>query len=235
MALTEPEIRTRVLAGHVRLRALLDGVTEDAVRGPSALPGWTRGHVLSHIEGIGVALARQARYAMRDELVEVYDGGRPARDAAIEAGASRTAAVLRAAVHAALDEAETAWAAVGPGDWGRAVRYRDADLRAALECWWRELGIHTADAELGDGPGAWSRELCVHLLDFLAPRAPAGLTLVAADGPERRAYGEDAGAPATVPATVTVTGRLTDLAAWLAGREPAGRLDGPLPGLRPWP
>ncbi|MER7787335.1 maleylpyruvate isomerase family mycothiol-dependent enzyme [Streptomyces sp. NPDC097640] len=221
-----------VLDGHQRLRTVLDGLTEAAAREPSALPGWSRAHVLAHIDGVGSALARQVRFAMQGELVEVYDGGRPARDAGIEAGAKRTADELRHAVAETLTEVEGALTAVGPQDWERPVRYRDSDVRGVALCWWRELEFHTADTLLGRGPGDWSRDFCAHALDFLAPRAPLDtrLTLEAADGPERRTYGS--GEP------LTVRGRLADLTAWLAGRTPAGPLDSgpaPLPELRPWP
>ncbi|WP_240796516.1 maleylpyruvate isomerase family mycothiol-dependent enzyme [Streptomyces sp. RFCAC02] len=227
--------RTRdfVLEAHDRLRALLPALTDGAEREPSALPGWSRAHLLSHVEGVALAQARQARYALRGELVEVYDGGRPARAAAIEAGAVRGAAELRTAVTAALDSAADAWSAVGPDDWGRRVAYRDGVLLDALLAWWREVEIHTADARLGSGTREWRREFCAHALDFLAPRAPEGvrLTLVATDGPERRTLG-GAGRP------LTVAGRLTDLTAWLAGRAPEGQTTPPvenLPPLLPWP
>jgi maleylpyruvate isomerase len=224
------EVRAALAVAHDRLLALLPGVTDAALREPSALPGWPRAHVLSHVEGVAHALARQARAALRGELVDVYDGGRPARDAAIEAGARRDAAALRPAVAAALAEAAGAWNAVGPGDWARPVRHRDGTVRSALLAWWREIEIHTADALLGPGPQDWSRAFCGHALTFLAPRAPAGtrLRLVATDGPERRDLGD--GEP------VVVSGRLTDLTAWLAGRAPAGPLvPDPPPALGPWP
>ncbi|MEV6108095.1 maleylpyruvate isomerase family mycothiol-dependent enzyme [Streptomyces sp. NPDC051940] len=230
-----PQVRDvldEILAGQDRLGELVEGLTDEAVREPSALPGWSRAHVLSHLEGIGRALARQARHAVRGELVEVYDGGRPARDAGIEAGAVRSAAELRDAVRVALAEAHAAWTAVGPDDWSRPVRYRDGELRGALLCWWRELEIHTADALLGRGPGDWSRALCGHILDFLTPRAPeGGLALRVTDGPESRVYGD--GDPAAA-----VDGRLADLAAWFAGRtprQPVTAVNGPLPELGPWP
>ncbi|MCM2429851.1 maleylpyruvate isomerase family mycothiol-dependent enzyme [Streptomyces sp. RKAG337] len=232
MAVNRPDPVPAVLESQSRLRALLAGLTDAEVRAPSALPGWARGHLLSHVEGVGFALARQARYALKDELIDPYDGGRPARDAAIEAGHGRSAAELRAAVTAALDEAERAWTAVGPRDLERPVRYRDATLSAAALAWWRELEIHTADAAIGYRPAQWSRPFCAHVLDFLAPRVPDGvrLTLAASDGPEAPVLGD--GEP------VTVRGRLTDLTAWLAGREPQGPLDSgsaPLPELGPWP
>jgi maleylpyruvate isomerase len=225
-----------VLDGHERLRIALAELTEGKERGPSRLPDWTRAHVLSHIEGIGRALTRQARYALKGELIDVYDGGRPARDAGIEAGAVRNAAELTAAVTATLAEAEAVWGSVGDADWDRPVRYRDGDLLGALRCWWRELEVHTADAALETCSAAWPRELCLHLFDFLAPRAPAGLTLVEADGPVRYTFGAaGSGAAGGADRAPVVRGRLTDLAAWLAGREPHHRLDGPLPELGPWP
>lgn len=236
--LPDEAVRAAVETGQERLRALLPGLGDDGVREPSELPGWSRAHVLSHLEGVALALARQARYALRGELIEPYDGGRPARAAAIEAGAVRDAAALGHAVRAALTEASAAWAAVGPADWSRPVKYRDGELRAALLSWWRELEIHTTDARIGHGPRDWPRELCHHLLDHLAPRAPKDLHLVltATDDAFARHYGAD-GAP-----VITVSGPLTDLAAWLAGRTPHRPLDSrrpggaaPLPELLDWP
>ncbi|WP_207931213.1 maleylpyruvate isomerase family mycothiol-dependent enzyme [Streptomyces sp. 8K308] len=230
---TEDRVRDAVFAAQDRLRALLPGLTDAAAREPSALPGWSRAHVLSHLEGVGLALARQAEFASRGELVDVYDGGRPARDAGIEAGARRDAAALRAALTAALDRVRATWAAVGPDEWDRPVRYRQGPLRGALLAWWREAEIHTADALLGATPADWSRAFCGHTLDFLAPRVPADtrLVLVATDGPERREFG-------TGPQDVVVRGPLTDLTAWLAGRAPAAPPrpeTGELPQLDPWP
>jgi maleylpyruvate isomerase len=229
-AITPTGLQGALDAGQRRLRELLAGLTEDAARGPSALPGWTRAHVLSHIEGIGLAMARQARYAPRGKLIEVYDGGRPARNAAIEAGQRRSAPQLRAALTDALDEVEASWSAVGPDDWQRPVRYRDGVLFDAGLAWWRELEIHTADALLGPGVADWSRPFCAHVVEFLAPRVPVGvrLALTATDGPE--SWTQGSGTP------VAVRGRLADLAAWLAGRHPVGPLTGdPLPELGPWP
>lgn len=217
-------------AGQIRLRGLLGALTDDAAREPSALPGWTRGHVLTHLEGVARALARQARYALRGRLVEVYDGGRPARDAAIEAGHGRSAGRLAAAVGDALDEAEASWGAVGPGDWQRPVSYRDGTVLTAGLAWWRELEIHTADARLGTGPDRWPPHLCVHLVDFLSVRVPYGteLRLTAVDA--ERSWTLGSGEP------VEVGGRLTDVAAWLAGRAPQQPLTGgPLPELDGWP
>jgi maleylpyruvate isomerase len=137
---------------------------------------------------------------------------------------------LAAGLAAALDVVEASWSAVGPGDWDRPVRYRDGTLLDAGLAWWRELEIHTADALLGPATTDWSRSFCRYVVGYLTPRAPAGvlLTLSATDGPWTWTHGE--GRP------VAVEGRLTDLAAWLAGRRPAQPLTGdPLPTLTNWP
>ncbi|WP_307795447.1 maleylpyruvate isomerase family mycothiol-dependent enzyme [Actinacidiphila acididurans] len=231
MTVTAPIDLLNVYAeGQTRLRGLLTGLTDEALRAPSALPGWTRGHVLTHMEGVGLALARQARYALRGRTVEVYDGGRASRDAAIEAGHRRSVEVLTAALSAALDETEASWAAVGPEDWGRPVSYRDGVLLDAGLAWWRELEIHSTDALLGRSTTDWSPEFCAHLVDYLGRRVPAGLhvTLTATDGPATWTWGS--GTP------LHVEGATTDLAAWLAGRHPVGALTGdPLPPLGNWP
>lgn len=225
------ELTTALTAGHARLRALLPGLTEQAVRAPSALPGWTRAHVLTHIEGVGLALARQARYAQRGKLIEVYDGGRAGRDAAIEAGQRRGAPVLAAALSAALDEVEASWSAVGAQDWERPVRYRDGALLDAGLGWWRELEIHLTDTLLGPSIDDWSEPFCTYLVGYLAPRVPGGvrLTLTATDhGGRSWTVGE--GRP------LSAEGRLTDIAAWLAGRHPLRPLTGDrLPTLTDWP
>jgi maleylpyruvate isomerase len=180
--------------------------------------------------GAGDAVARDGRAVLRPVEPRRDRGGRPARNAAIQAGHGRSAAQLRAALGDALDEVEASWSAVGPDDWQRPVRFRDGVLLDAGFAWWRELEIHTADALLGPGVSDWSRPFCGHVVEYLASRVPAGvrLTLTATDSPWTSTCGTGR--------TVAVSGALPDLAAWLAGRRPAGPLTGdPLPPLGPWP
>ncbi|MFI2101891.1 maleylpyruvate isomerase family mycothiol-dependent enzyme [Isoptericola sp. NPDC019693] len=205
------------------VRALPDGAAAD----PSPLDGWTRGHVLSHVANVGAALARQAEYAARAETIAPYDGGRPGRDAAIEAGAGRTAAEHAAALVAARTRLAAVWPAPGDALWAAPVAYRDGVLADALLAWWREARIHAVDATagLGDsalGYGTWDVAFCAHLRDFLAVRLPAGDD-TAGDAPE-------------------LVGDPRDVAAWLAGRAPSGPVSAlregvevPLPDLGPWP
>lgn len=213
------------------MRALVSGCTEADVRAPSALPDWTRGHVLAHVANFASAVCRQIEYALAGELIEVYDGGRPGRAAAIESDAARPAKELVGAVEESLTRLDDGWSRLGSSDWSRRTAYRDGTLADLLLCDWRETEIHAVDLDLGVDPSAWSREFCLHALTFLAPRTPSGvqLTLTGSDGTSRT-FG--AGEP------VEVRGELTDLTAWLAGRTPIGGLtteSGELPELGPWP
>lgn len=70
-------------------------LTDDQVREPSLLPGWTRGHVLTHLARGGDALRNLLDGARTGIPGQAY-ASQQARDAAIEAGAGRTAAELTA-------------------------------------------------------------------------------------------------------------------------------------------
>ncbi|RZS30582.1 maleylpyruvate isomerase [Herbihabitans rhizosphaerae] len=220
-----------VRKSHARLSTVLGGLDDGAARGPSLLPGWSRGHVLTHIQDVARAFARQAEYARAGELVEVYDGGRPARDASIEAGAGRPAAELATAVTEAIGELERVWDGLDGEDWSRPVRYRHGTVLDTVYAQWREVEIHTVDLALDYSHTEWTPEFCAHTLDFLAPRAPAGVTLrlEPEDSARTRAWGSGP--------TVTVRGRLTEITAWLAGRPADGVSSdtGTPPELGPWP
>jgi maleylpyruvate isomerase len=201
-------------AGHTRLAKLVDEFSEADVRADSALPGWTRGHVLTHLAELGDALTRQVTEAMAGRLVDVYEGGRPARAAAIEAGANRPVGELATAVVTSSDRLLAALSTVD--DWDRPVRYRDGTVIDVALCRWREVELHTTDLAVGYEPDQWPADLCHHLIDLRVDRA---LTFVT---PERT-WTVGTGTP------VTATGRLTDLAAWLVGRP-----HGPVTTSEPW-
>lgn len=210
-----------ISAGHARLADLITGLTDDQARAASALPGWSRGHVLTHLAEHAKALKRQTEYALDGKLVDMYDGGLPSRAAAIEAGSGRPASALADDVVQSAKELETAWAAVGPDDWTRPVKYRDGTLEGTVLARWREVEIHSAD--LGLGRVDWSPEFCDYIIGFLSPRVPSDVSVVLPD----RVLGE--GEP------VRVSGDPREIAAWLAGRDHSGvTFSRPLK-LDPWP
>ncbi|KHL00572.1 hypothetical protein LK10_19410 [Sinomonas humi] len=219
------------------IRHELDRLTDESVLQPSELPGWTRGHVLAHIEGISAAVARQVEYARRGEKVELYDGGQQARDQAIEDGAHATADEHRERVGAALGRVLDAFAALEPSEWDAPVRFRNGVVRDAGFALWRELVIHHSDLGTGCNQQEWSSGFCHHLLGFLEPRVPEGETFIL-----RPHHGEEIRLGEGTDGVI-LEGRLQDLAAWLAGREigrgsvraeHAGEAVS-LPAIGPWP
>ncbi len=214
-----------VEASAARLNAVLASLDDEAARAPSGLPGWSRGHVLTHIANFSEAMTRQIGEARAGRLVEMYDGGRPARDAAIDAGSGRSAEELRQHVRAASEGLIAAWNKVD--DWSRPVTHRNSDLAATVYAGWREFEVHTVDLALEPTPDDWSEEFCLHLLDFLRPRTPDDLRLILDAGTTRweNGAGQDR----------VLTGALTDFTAWYAGRSPVRPIAGDLPELKPWP
>lgn len=229
-----PERLEEIAATHTELRTDAVGLDDAAVREPTDLPGWTRGHVVTHLAELAAALARQARYALDGRVVEVYDGGRPARDVAIERGARRSALELSDALQDSLTDLEQTWAELAPDDWRLRCTFRDGDLLATQLCWWREVHIHYADLGIGYAPQQWSDALGEHLVDFLSPRLPTDRTAVLLATDTGRSWEFGSGA------SVTIRGPQNSLAAWLAGRSAAQlpEADGPsgqLPELGAWP
>jgi maleylpyruvate isomerase len=212
-------------------------LAEEDVTSPSILPGWTRGHVLAHLAGISNAMARQLEFARRGEQVELYDGGFEGRTKAIDMAAGHSLVQHRADLDSALERALKAFDSLDAGAWQVPISYRGGVVLDGGFALWRELVIHASDLNTGRGPETWSRPFCEHLFDFLAARVPEGQRFVL----------QPLGLPPlTIGAgnrSTVINGMLTDIAAWLAGREPSlGSLrasaaaDGvDLPELLPWP
>ncbi|MEV7990939.1 maleylpyruvate isomerase family mycothiol-dependent enzyme [Streptomyces sp. NPDC086077] len=219
-----------VIEAHRTLECLVAELNDQQVAQASALPGWSRGHVLAHLTDNARMFARLAEHALRGELVAGYDGGRDERDAIIEATADRGAAEHREQLAAHTAGLETSWARATDVDWRRPVTFRNADLAATVFARWRETWIHMVDLELGVRPDDWPEDLAAHAIDFLLGRLPAGTRIHAEDVGRHWSAGD--GPPGPV-----VTGGVRDLAAWLAGRTPvvAPVAAVELPALGPWP
>ncbi|MEH1127391.1 maleylpyruvate isomerase family mycothiol-dependent enzyme [Micromonospora sp. CPCC 206061] len=222
----------RVRESHARERGLIDGLTDDEVRAQSALPGWTRGHVLAARLAFVRAADRQIAYALAGLQIDFYDGGRKGRDAAIAANADRHADDLVVEMHQATRTLDHAWLRLADSDFDRRVRYRHGGtLYDLLKASWREVEVHCVDLNLGVRPSTWPPELCDQLFEFLAPRVPDGVQ-VKLNTPDGRHWTLGRGG------LVQITGGHADLAAWLAGRQPEGPLHsstGTLPDLRRLP
>ncbi|MFD9636627.1 maleylpyruvate isomerase family mycothiol-dependent enzyme [Streptomyces violascens] len=223
-----------VRSSAARLGATLASMTDQQACQPSALAGWSRGHVVTH-------LARSAD-AYHWMLTLARTGAEPtpradaaALDRALGEGAVRGGAELVADLRAGLDRLFDVAAAMPAGRW--------TTLVTALAGWrhpaWftlhrcrRELETHHADLGLGYSSANWPAEYVTWALDGTMSALAAQHFAVA------RIDAEDLGRSWTLSTTGPhVRGSGHALLAWLAGRGGASRLrsDLPLPAPPRWP
>ena len=159
---TRPHGLDRVRTAHADLVRHLDDLVGDEGADPavpSALPGWTRGHVLTHVARNADSFVRVLRAGERGEAVAQYEGGPPARNAAIEDGAGRDWLTLVDDVAQSASALEQTFA--GQTVWtGSYTTSGETPALAELPFRrWREVLIHHAD--LGDAaftPADWPAE-----------------------------------------------------------------------------
>src|SRR5216684_2348165 len=197
--------------GHRFFMAALAQVSDDQLSAPSALPGWTGRHILSHVGHNARAVGRLAYWAATGVPTPMYPGP-TARAEEIALGAHWEAQRLRSFVEFEQD----ALAAALP--WLRT----------------RELWIHATDlcdaADFSEFPPVLLDDLIV---DVLRQRRDANGEIVLVRPTDRdRTPRFDGPAP---PAWIE--GRTADLAGWLTGRGATNihtSDDSALPTLRPW-
>lgn len=199
-----------VATSHRAVEVTLARLTDDEARGPSLLPGWSRGHVVTHMARNADALNRFAMGAITGvPAAEMYPGGPVARASAIEEGADRPAELLTAdfrfAGRRVLDSLGRIPADrfLEPVNWRKAVT---AQFIPVLR--WRELEIHHADLGLGYTPADWPENFVEGTLE--------------SELPALRAHHPDVRVPDLPRA---------ELLAWLIGRP---MRDG-LPAVPAWP
>ncbi|MBB5872703.1 maleylpyruvate isomerase [Allocatelliglobosispora scoriae] len=140
-----------------RLSAHADLLDDATVRGDSALPTWSRGHVLNHLARHADSLRRTAEAASRGEVVEAYEGGAAGRAAEIEAGAGRSAAELAADLRESGARLAEAWHRLDPSLWQAPTKALTGlrPLFMGVASRWLELEIHHVDLDLGYAPTDW--------------------------------------------------------------------------------
>jgi maleylpyruvate isomerase len=204
-------------AGQAVVERVVSQLSDDALRAPSALPGWSAAHVVGHLARNAEALGRLVAWARTGLETPMY-AHREQRAADIETSAKRPGEVLRAelvSTAAALDDAlgeldETAWR---------------AGVRSAL-------GRPIPGAEI---PWMRVREVWLHAVDLGAPVTvlPAGVVDALLDEVTGTLSGRE-GCPATLleptdrdrtwrlgpddPAAPVVRGSAAELVGWVTGR-----------------
>ena len=140
-----------------RLLATVAGLADAELREPSLLPGWSRGHVLTHVARNADGLANLLRWARTGTETPMYASSRT-RSSDIEAGAGRAAAELAAD----LRESAAGFRAQAEGlpddAWAVPVRALNGPAfpaREVLQRRWSEVEIHHVDLAARYRPGDW--------------------------------------------------------------------------------
>jgi len=224
-----------------RLLETAQAIDDDAVREPSLLPGWTRGHVLTHVARNADGCTNLLTWARTGVETPQYAGWE-SREADITAGAGRPVAEHVSDLKASAERFAEAVAKMPPQAWAATVRWLSGRTDHATGVMWsrlREVEVHHVDLALSYVPSSWPDAFVHRLLHevtvgFTAdPKAPA-MRLHAEDLGHELTIGSSsasAGAP-------TVSGPGHALAAWLTGRSRGAGLtmtpDGPLPEVPRW-
>jgi maleylpyruvate isomerase len=197
------------------------------VRHPSLLPGWSRGHVLTHIARNADGGTRMLTWARTGIETPEY-GSMEARAAEIEAGHGRTAEELLIDGRDSAARFAIAYEAMPAEAWVRVLRwtsgkerpaYRAADARLT------EVLVHHVDLRAGFEPADWPD-------DFVSATIS---TVVAAytareQAPDLRLIASSAGAGHRLDARDD-PGRRASVLAWLMGRSDGADLGEELPTL----
>ncbi|WP_176611263.1 maleylpyruvate isomerase family mycothiol-dependent enzyme [Actinomadura sp. WMMB 499] len=230
-------------SGADRIAATLSALDDAALRAPSALPGWSRGHVATHIARNADSLCNLLEWARTGEEIPQYPSVER-RNADIEAGAGRGGDELAEDVRAGAARFEQLARDLPEDAWDRTVR---AMASYAHPAWytilrrWHEVEAHHVDLDAGYGPDDWPEPYVdwaarSTLTDLAAlPRERmlglAGHRIPATDLGASVVLGEPNGAEASG------TGRA--LLGWLSGRSDGSgvtvRPAGAPPEPPPWP
>lgn len=230
--------------GVERVTATLSKLSAAELRAPSALPGWTRGHVATHIARNADSLWNLLEWARTGVEIPQYPSV-AVRNADIEEGAGRSGEALIEDVRTTQARFSALARTLSDDAWNAEVR--------ALQGWahpawylvfrrWNEVEAHHVDLAAGYGPADWPESyvrwaLSSTLTDLAAlpPEewdALAGFRLTATDSGESADLGWSEGGP-------EAAGSGRALLGWLSGRsDGAGvhlRRDGELPVPPDWP
>jgi maleylpyruvate isomerase len=219
------EVGQQLDAATARLLSTAATVTDDQARQASPLPGWSRGHVLTHLARNADGLRNLLIWARTGVYTPQY-ASQQARDAEIEAGAGRTAAALLADLAQSAAQFADERDRLSASDWDNMVQGLNGPPHPAsftLRRRQSEVEIHHVDLDAGYRPADWPAEFVAHTLprvadDFAGDDTPPARLLDEASGEEYLIGPVD-----QVPA-VTVTGPGYELLGWLLGRSAGAEL-----------
>lgn len=232
----DPPIRLDALveSTHSLQRSIAD-LSDEQARADSLLPGWSRGHVLTHVARNADAMVNLATWARTGEVTPMYPS-RSERDAVIQEQAGRPAGALVADIEASHEQMLAALEALTPEQWEAPIRYGAADTSghgSDIPVMRRtEVEVHHVDLALDYTLAHWPEDFVESLLertvaDFSARESPPGCVLVGNDNEGRWTVGGGG---------QEISGTPPSLLGWLIGRTDGIGLysDQPLPEVGVW-
>lgn len=223
--------------GTTLLLASAADLDEAALGAPSALPGWTRRHLLAHVAANAEALGNLVHWAATGEPTPMYSSPED-RAAGIERGAALPADGLSAWLRRSAAALEEAMTALSDEQWHAPVKTAQGRTVPATEVPWlraREVYVHGVDLATGlsfaETPAGFRTALCDEVVAKRSTaQAPgAWLVLEAVDTGGRWELPGDRDA-------VRLSGPLAEITAYLTGRPHKLTTAGgdPAPTLGPW-
>lgn len=217
--------------------AALERIDDAGLSKPSALPGWSRKHVIAHVAANAEALSRLVSWARTGVESRMYSSPEQ-RDSDIQTGAERPPAELRAWLTSSAGRLAVDLKELNGEQWANPVVTAQGRTVAPTEVPWmraREVMVHAVDLDAQTSFADLPEGFLVALLDDVAAKRSAGppgpaLLLLATDH-EKSWHVSGVGASVTVEAT------LAEVAAWLTGRtEAVGTKPNsqPVPRLGAW-
>ncbi|GGN49842.1 maleylpyruvate isomerase [Streptomyces albiflavescens] len=205
---------------------------DEALDAPSALPGWTRKHLLAHLAANADALGNLVHWAATGEKTLMYSSPEE-RAAGIEHGGRLPAAELTAWLRLSADTLESAMATLGDEQWQSPVVTAQGRTVPATELPWmrsREVCVHAIDLATGLSFADLPADFLAALCDDVVAKRGGG------PGPALVLEATDTGARWELPGEggpVALAGPLHGITAYLTGRDTT--LGGePAPTLAAW-
>jgi maleylpyruvate isomerase len=219
------------------LLASVEALRDDEVTGPTLLPEWHRGHLLTHVARGADSLGRLLEWARTGVEQQQYPSSE-ARAAEIQSGSRRSIDELAADITRTAAAFEQAVRSLPDAAWSVVVRPRTGEPATAERLVFirlRELEMHHVDLAAGYAFADIPPEVTTLVIDDILasherrPDSGPRLRISATDVTLERELGS--GGP-------LVTGDQADLLGWLSGRTDGAALSlpegGSLPQLPAW-
>lgn len=219
-------------AASERLMTTAAKLTDQDLREPSRLPGWTRGHVLAHLVRNADSCWNLLEWARTGAEIPQYPSDE-ARDAGIEANAGRPITELRAELRIAVERFALQAGTMPEPAWQHTIKARAGWSHPTwyvLRRRWRELEAHHLDLDFGYTHIDWP-------LTYVRWELTETLAAIRLDGglAAGRVRATDLDVDVDLGDGPEISGSGNELLGWLTGRGGAASDGWPTPPSWPMP